>query len=178
MIMIKPSRYDNDGYPITWYRSVIPSNTLAALYGLGRDCARRKVLGEDVEIILQTMMTNRRSVAADHCCIRQGGGKALVSVGVQSTNFPCRRYREAVSGRNFMLAVSTYRAISMRWNFRRRSWQRRGISLYAGSRRRSSEGCATPAAPEANLNSSPTTTGRTKPCFRHPNYDRRSNVQA
>jgi len=41
VVMIKPSRYDDEGYPITWYRSIIPSNTLAALYGLGRDCERR-----------------------------------------------------------------------------------------------------------------------------------------
>ena len=36
LILIKPTHYDDDGYPITWLRSHIPSNTLAALYGLGR----------------------------------------------------------------------------------------------------------------------------------------------
>src|SRR6476469_5894638 len=25
IVMIKPSHYDDDGYPITWYRSIIPS---------------------------------------------------------------------------------------------------------------------------------------------------------
>ena len=35
LILIKPTHYDDDGYPITWLRSHIPSNTLAALYGLG-----------------------------------------------------------------------------------------------------------------------------------------------
>jgi hypothetical protein len=33
-VMIKPSHYDDDGYPILWARSDIPSNTLAALNGL------------------------------------------------------------------------------------------------------------------------------------------------
>ena len=35
LVLIKPTHYDEDGYPITWLRSHIPSNTLAALYGLG-----------------------------------------------------------------------------------------------------------------------------------------------
>ena len=35
LVLIKPTHYDDDGYPITWFRSHIPSNTLAALYGLG-----------------------------------------------------------------------------------------------------------------------------------------------
>ena len=35
LVLIKPTHYDDDGYPITWLRSHIPSNTLAALYGLG-----------------------------------------------------------------------------------------------------------------------------------------------
>lgn len=36
LVLIKPTHYDDDGYPITWLQSHIPSNTLAALYGLGR----------------------------------------------------------------------------------------------------------------------------------------------
>ena len=41
LILIKPTHYDDAGYPITWLRSHIPSNTLAALYGLGDDCQLR-----------------------------------------------------------------------------------------------------------------------------------------
>jgi len=36
-VMIKPTHYDDDGYPIQWLRSAIPSNTLAALNGLAVD---------------------------------------------------------------------------------------------------------------------------------------------
>ena len=43
--MIKPTHYDDDGYPIQWVRSAIPSNTLACLNGLAEDAQRRKVLG-------------------------------------------------------------------------------------------------------------------------------------
>ena len=35
-VMIKPTHYDDDGYPIQWLRSAIPSNTLACLNALGR----------------------------------------------------------------------------------------------------------------------------------------------
>ena len=38
LLLIKPSHYDDDGYVIRWYRSSIPSNSLASLYGLAADC--------------------------------------------------------------------------------------------------------------------------------------------
>jgi hypothetical protein len=61
-VMIKPTHYDDDGYPILWYRSAIPSNTLACLNGLAEDAHRRNVLGPDVEIRLHTYdETNRRA---------------------------------------------------------------------------------------------------------------------
>ena len=49
-ILVKPSHYDDDGYVIQWMRSPIPSNSLASLYGLAKDCAERTMLGDDVEI--------------------------------------------------------------------------------------------------------------------------------
>jgi len=33
-VMIKLSRYDDDGYPLQWIRSAIPSNTLICVYAL------------------------------------------------------------------------------------------------------------------------------------------------
>jgi len=39
IVLIKPSHYDNDGYVIQWWRSGIPSNSLASVYGLLRKCA-------------------------------------------------------------------------------------------------------------------------------------------
>ena len=91
VIMIKPSRYDSDGYPITWVRSIIPSNTLAALYGLGRDCAQRKVLGENVEIKLKTYDETNQRIRPQRIIseIKSSGGKGLIClVGVQSNQFP------------------------------------------------------------------------------------------
>ncbi len=50
LVLIKPSHYDDDGYVIQWFRSAIPANSLACLYGLALECAERKILGEAVEI--------------------------------------------------------------------------------------------------------------------------------
>ena len=45
LILIKPSHYDDDGYVIQWFRSVMPSNSLAALYGLAIDAGTGRFLG-------------------------------------------------------------------------------------------------------------------------------------
>ena len=50
LVLIKPSHYDDDGYVISWWRSSIPSNSLAAVYTLAEDAARRWVLGPDVDL--------------------------------------------------------------------------------------------------------------------------------
>ena len=41
IILIKPSRYDDDGYVIQWMRGYLPSNSLAVVYSLARDSAQR-----------------------------------------------------------------------------------------------------------------------------------------
>src|SRR5437764_14514070 len=61
LVLIKPWHYDDDGYVIQWLRSAIPSNTLAALYGLAADCRDRHVLGPDTAIdIYEAGETNDR----------------------------------------------------------------------------------------------------------------------
>jgi radical SAM superfamily enzyme YgiQ (UPF0313 family) len=91
LFLIKPSRYDDDGYVIQWARSSIPANTLAVLNGLALDCAARKVLGDDVEIrvtVLDETNTRIRPGAIIRQ-IRASGGHGLVGmVGVQTNQFP------------------------------------------------------------------------------------------
>jgi len=91
LYLIKPSHYDDDGYVIQWARSSIPANTLASLYGLALDCARRKVLGDNVDIeIIAWDETNTR-IRPDRIAarIRQSGGRALVGlIGVQTNQYP------------------------------------------------------------------------------------------
>jgi hypothetical protein len=89
--LIKPSHYDDDGYVIQWLRSDIPSNTLAALYGIARDCDQREVLGEEVEIRISVTDETNLRVSADSIIrdFAMAGGKGLVAmVGVQSNQFP------------------------------------------------------------------------------------------
>src|SRR5436190_13746953 len=91
LIMIKPTHYDDDGYPIQWIKSSLPSNTLAALNGIALDCERRMVLGPDVAFRLATYdETNFRIKPAKIIReIRRMGGRALIAlVGVQSNQFP------------------------------------------------------------------------------------------
>src|SRR5438045_5142937 len=102
-VIIKPSHYDDDGYPIQWLRSAIPSNTLACLNGLAEDCRKRKVLGEDVDIDISTYDETNRRVYPDRIIrsLSQAGGGALIAlVGVQSNQFPraldlARRFSDA-----------------------------------------------------------------------------------
>ena len=91
LVMIKPSHYDDDGYVIQWLRSAIPSNTLAVLNGLAIDCAERKVLGDDVDLVLSTFDETNTRIKPQNIIrqIRQNGGRGLVAlVGVQSNQFP------------------------------------------------------------------------------------------
>src|SRR5689334_5847232 len=87
LVLIKPTHYDDDGYPITWLRSHIPSNTLAALYGLGEDCRIREVLGPDIDIVIKPIDETNTRVRIDRIIhdVRRSGGKGLIClVGVQS----------------------------------------------------------------------------------------------
>ena len=90
-VLIKPTHYDDDGYPIQWLRSAIPSNTLACLNGLAEDAQRRAVLGPNVVLRLHTYdETNRRVHPARIIReIRHAGGRAMIAlVGVQTNQFP------------------------------------------------------------------------------------------
>lgn len=102
-VMIKPSHYDEDGYVIQWARSVIPSNTLAVLYGLGLDCAERRGLGDDVELELTAYDETNTRIKVGNIVkmIERTGGHGLVAfVGVQSNQYP----RAVDLGREFRAA--------------------------------------------------------------------------
>src|SRR5438270_8504573 len=86
-VMVKPTHYDDDGYPIQWYVSAIPSNTLACLNGLAEDARRRQVLGPGIDVRLSTYDETNRRVRPDRIIrmIRRTGCRALIGlVGVQS----------------------------------------------------------------------------------------------
>jgi hypothetical protein len=90
-VMIKPTHYDDDGYPIQWFRSALPCNTLACLNGIAEDARARRVLGASVDIRLYTYDETNRRIHPNRIIrmIRRQGGRALIGfVGVQSNQFP------------------------------------------------------------------------------------------
>ena len=100
--LIKPSRYDNDGYVIQWRKSCVPSNSLGCLYGLTRDCAERHVLGPDVEITYKAYDEPNTIIPVNKLIadMKTADGALLCLVGVQSNQFPramhiARRFRKA-----------------------------------------------------------------------------------
>jgi radical SAM superfamily enzyme YgiQ (UPF0313 family) len=88
--LVKPSHYDDDGYVIQWWRSWIPSNSLACLYGIARDIAERRALGADVDLEIlaydesHTVIPLRRIIRR----IRAADAGLVCLVGVQSNQFP------------------------------------------------------------------------------------------
>ena len=89
IVLIKPSHYDDDGYVIQWFRSAIPSNTLAVMNGLALDCKQRRVLGDDVEIVIEAIDETNRRIRPEKIAARLSGGRGLVAlVGVQSNQYP------------------------------------------------------------------------------------------
>src|SRR6266581_1434960 len=103
LVLIKPSHYDDDGYVIRWWRAMIPSNSLAAVYGIAADCAERQVLGPEVAIDIEVIdETNTRiDVPTLLARFRSHGNFGLVALtGVQSNQYPraldiARPFREA-----------------------------------------------------------------------------------
>jgi len=89
LVLIKPSHYDDDGYVIQWFRSAVPSNSLAVMHGLVLDCRERRVLGDDVEIDIRSMDEDNTRVRPDKI-VSELKGKAgmVILVGVQSNQFP------------------------------------------------------------------------------------------
>src|SRR5215471_14260975 len=85
LVLIKPSHYDEDGYVIQWFRSAIPSNSLACLYGLAASAAERAVLGDDVDIEIFPIDETNTRVRPDRIIkqIKSAGGGMVGMVGVQ-----------------------------------------------------------------------------------------------
>ena len=90
IILIKPGHYDADGYVIQWWRSTMPSNSLASIYALLAECSEGRVLGPDVDIEIE---------ASDECNtvvdvkgtirrVRAAGAGFVGLIGVQSNQYP------------------------------------------------------------------------------------------
>ena len=99
--LIKPSHYDDDGYVIQWWKSWIPSNSLACLYGIVSDIAERRALGPDVAVELRAYDECHTVIPIRHIIrrIKDADAGLVCLVGVQSNQFPramdiARQFRE------------------------------------------------------------------------------------
>jgi hypothetical protein len=100
--LIKPTRYDDDGYPLQWWRSIIPSNSLACLNGIVGDALARGVLG-DVEADVHSIDEIHDHVDPARIIrdIQRHGGRGFIGlVGVQTNQYPraldlAREFRKA-----------------------------------------------------------------------------------
>jgi radical SAM superfamily enzyme YgiQ (UPF0313 family) len=90
LVLVKPSHYDDEGYVIQWLRSPIPSNSLASLFGLAKDCAERRVLGDDVDIDIHALDETNTRIRPRHIAslIERAGAGMVMLTGVQSNQFP------------------------------------------------------------------------------------------
>ncbi len=90
LVLIKPSHYDDDGYVIQWFRSAIPSNSLAVLYGLALECEAEKVLGDGVELSITAFDETNTHIETEKIAslIEDADDGMVLLVGVQSNQFP------------------------------------------------------------------------------------------
>jgi hypothetical protein len=102
IVLIKPSHYDADGYVIQWRRSLVPSNSLASVYGLLAECAADKVLGADIDIDIEAYDECNTCIDVKGAIrrIHDAGAGFVGLVGVQSNQFP----RALDLGRQFRAA--------------------------------------------------------------------------
>jgi pyruvate-formate lyase-activating enzyme len=88
--LIKPAKYDLDGYVVQWWRSSLPSNSLASVHALIADCAEAQVLGPEVEITAEAYDECNTVIDVKGIVrrIREAGGGFVGLVGVQSNQYP------------------------------------------------------------------------------------------
>jgi radical SAM superfamily enzyme YgiQ (UPF0313 family) len=90
IVLIKPSKYDDEGYVIRFWKGVLPSNTLNVLHGLTQDVKERRVFG-DLPIEVTTFDETAEKVPLKKIIrwSREPGTRLLVClVGVQTNQFP------------------------------------------------------------------------------------------
>lgn len=90
IVLIKPSKYDDDGYVIRFWKGVLPSNTLNVLNGLTEEVKRSRVFGDlRIEIVTFDETTEKVPVKKIVRWSRRPSTKLVVGlVGVQTNQFP------------------------------------------------------------------------------------------
>jgi radical SAM superfamily enzyme YgiQ (UPF0313 family) len=102
IVLIKPSKYDDEGYVIRFWKGVLPSNTLNVLHGLTEEVKNSRVFGDlTIEIVTFDETAEKLPVRKIIRWSRHPSTKLVVGlVGVQTNQFPRafdlgRRFRAA-----------------------------------------------------------------------------------
>jgi hypothetical protein len=106
VFLVRPSKYDDEGFVIRHWRAVVPSNSLACLYGLTEDVRQRRLLGEvDLRIHVVDEAVTKVPLNRIFRLNRRTGERVLVClVGVQTNQF-CRAADIALALRRQRVAV-------------------------------------------------------------------------
>jgi radical SAM superfamily enzyme YgiQ (UPF0313 family) len=91
LFLIKPSKYDDEGYVIRYWKGVLPSNTLSCLNGLSEDVRERGVLGKDLDWEITLIDDTVQGIPYKKIIkeSRRAGTKTVIClVGVQSNQMP------------------------------------------------------------------------------------------
>ncbi len=90
IIMIRPTRYGQDGYPLQWRKLLFPSCSLACIYALAEDARQRRILGPRVDLQLHAIDEANQRISHSKLIgmIEKSGGRGMVMmVGVQTNQF-------------------------------------------------------------------------------------------
>jgi hypothetical protein len=88
--LVKVTHYCDDGYPIRWFRSNIPSNSLASVAGIIDHFAAQNVLGPDVDIEIHCLDESNTRINPNKLArmIERAGNGVVMLIGVQSNQVP------------------------------------------------------------------------------------------
>ncbi len=90
LVFVKPSKYDDDGYVIRYWKGVLPNNTLSVLCGLTQALIENRVVPDaQIEYVAFDEMVDKIPVGKIVRWSRQKDVQVLVClVGVQTNQFP------------------------------------------------------------------------------------------
>jgi len=91
VVLVRPSKYDDEGYVIRHFRSVFPSNTLCCLYGLTEAAAKSERFADRVKINIHAYDETAQRVVPERIArrlVRRSNRVLVCLVGVQTNQFP------------------------------------------------------------------------------------------
>jgi len=92
VLLIKPTHYDDDGFPYRFLRGVLPSNSLAVLYALTRDALDRILpahIAREIHVLEDGIERHAQQLGRLLRRFPEQGTQLIVAmVGVQTAQFP------------------------------------------------------------------------------------------